>query len=1332
MPFIHLPTRWVPLYTRLTGWLLGLLAVSWLAVLSMWMTLHIFILPRIDEFRPWLEQRASAALGLRVIMGSISARSSGWVPEIELHDIELQSPQGQDALRLGHVTLTLTPASVLRGEFSQIGLERLDLDIVRDAQGLLHVAGIPLQGGDNSARNWVFSQWEWVLRQSQVTYTDLANGLPATRFTDIDGVLRNGLREHSFRLDATPDPALGQRLSMRGKFRQPLLSIQSGAWEMWTGQAYVETAQVNLAPWLKFLPLDHNPLDSVTGQGWVRAWLGLSQGRLTQLTADLGLKDLHARWADTDGAAPHSFSFQSVQARLGFSRDKSERFSVQGLSLLPADGNEPWPTRQATLVLQRSPAGEILQGQLDVDVLDLASLKGWAQKAPPVWADRWEQAAPTGQLKNLQWVWQGPINAAQTQSWKAQAVDVSFNAAATSKDHPVAIWPGLTRLSADLKGSATEASGTIRLGAGELIWPGLWEDSRQKIHQFQADLSWRSDTRGQLVQLRQAQLLVDQARLDFGLEWSNSAQDPLGRLQLKADLPQIPVTAIARWLPLNLSPDVRLYVKQALTQGQAQQVQARISGRLADFPFAKPGTGEFHVGAKLSGVNFLTWPRPLMAANERGEWPVLNDLSGELVFDRSSVQLQRVKARLAQAPGIVWPMLDARIKDLSQAVIEVRAEGRGPLAEALNFWKKSPLDIWTDHALDSAKAQGAADYKLDLSIPFEKNQDAQVKGSIRFLNNDVQLAVGAPMLNRVRGQLNYNTQGFELQGVQASLWGGEVRLDGAGKATPNPNQPTVQVKLQGQLNANGLREAPELADWSSHLKKISGSATYAAQLQWRRGQVEAQLSSNLVGMAIQGPAGLGKTAAEVMPFRFENNLTPESLGSNTALLQDQVALRWGSQFEARYTRDLSGRTPAVQRGLIRWGSNTATAMPTQGVLLRVNADVLNLDDWSDWMQPFTGQNSSTNSPGAWDLAPQRLELRAQTVLSQGRKLNALQLDARKQSDTWLGHIQAQEMEGDLQYQPSRGSETARLQARLNRLVVPPNASTEADHLLDQNTPDYPTLDIQVKDLDLRGKKLGSLELLAQNRSRNDGTREWQLSRLMVTNEDATFGAEGVWQKSPSLPRSQTRFEFKLDIKNAGGLLQRMGTPDAVRGGTGNIQGQIGWDGSPISPTISSMNGNFKVDVERGQFLKSDPGAGRLLGVLSLQALPRRLLLDFRDVFSEGFAFDFFRGDVMIERGLAQSSNLQMKGVSAVVMMEGQADIANETQKLKVLVIPDINTGGASLLYSTINPVIGLTTFLAQYVWRRPLTESNTQQFEVSGSWREPQVTRVPFTADSKP
>jgi uncharacterized protein YhdP len=206
--------------------------------------------------------------------------------------------------------------------------------------------------------------------------------------------------------------------------------------------------------------------------------------------------------------------------------------------------------------------------------------------------------------------------------------------------------------------------------------------------------------------------------------------------------------------------------------------------------------------------------------------------------------------------------------------------------------------------------------------------------------------------------------------------------------------------------------------------------------------------------------------------------------------------------------------------------------------------------------------------------------------------------------------------------------------------------------------------------------------------------------------------------------------FKLDIADAGGLLARFGMKDIVRRGRGRMEGQVAWAGSPLSLDYPSLNGSFAVNVENGQFLKADPGLAKLLGVLSLQALPRRLALDFRDVFSEGFSFDFVRGDISIAQGIASTNNLQMKGVNAAVLMEGRADIAHETQDLKVVVVPEINAGTASLVAGVINPAIGLGTFLAQMFLRQPLMRAATQEFHIDGTWADPRITKVARTASA--
>jgi len=263
---------------------------------------------------------------------------------------------------------------------------------------------------------------------------------------------------------------------------------------------------------------------------------------------------------------------------------------------------------------------------------------------------------------------------------------------------------------------------------------------------------------------------------------------------------------------------------------------------------------------------------------------------------------------------------------------------------------------------------------------------------------------------------------------------------------------------------------------------------------------------------------------------------------------------------------------------------------------------------------------------------------------------------------------------------------------------------------------------------LRGKKLGRVEIEAVNRAGVGGMREWRMNRFAISNADALLTGTGEWQPAGAgagASRQQRMvMDFKLELADSGAVLERFGLGGTLRGGKGRLTGQLSWAGSPLSLHTPSLDGHINLVLDSGQFLKAGPGAGRLLSVLNLQALPRRLLLDFRDVFQEGFAFDNVIGDVTIDDGVASTNNLRMRGIQAAVLMEGSADIGRETQHLRVLVVPEINAGTASLAYAVINPAIGLGSFLAQMFLRKPLIAASTREFSVQGSWADPKVERV--------
>ena len=432
-------------------------------------------------------------------------------------------------------------------------------------------------------------------------------------------------------------------------------------------------------------------------------------------------------------------------------------------------------------------------------------------------------------------------------------------------------------------------------------------------------------------------------------------------------------------------------------------------------------------------------------------------------------------------------------------------------------------------------------------------------------------------------------------------------------------------------------------------------------------------------------------------------------------------------------------------------------MPATGVAATLNMASLNLSDWQRLIDGLpvlpgaaTGSEASATVSAPTGYWPTTIGLRAQEVQIGSRRLNQVVAKVALEGPLWRVNLESEQASGTLEYRPPRaganaptsngepgaGGSAGRLYARLSRLSLPKEDAADVDTLLDQPAQSVPALDIVVDDLVLHGKRLGRLELDAVNRA---GAREWRLTRLALTTPEARLTASGNWAAvagKASLPAGtsamsatpattrRVMLNFKLELSNGGALIDRLGFGKVVKGGKGGMSGQIAWDGSPLAMDYPSLTGQINLSIAAGQFLKADPGVGRLLGVLSLQALPRRFVLDFRDVFQQGFAFDDISGDLQIARGVAQTNNLRMRGVQAAVLMEGKADIEQETQDLRVIVVPEIDAGTASLAYAAINPAIGLGAFLAQTLFSKPLIAASTREFRITGSWAEPKVDKV--------
>ena len=1336
--------------------LLGLLVLAWSLLLIAWLTLHWGILPHIQQWREPIEARASKALGLPVRIGNIEVTSSGWVPAFELHEVQLLDAEQRPALRLPRVFAAVSPRSLLslQPRFEQLLIDGAELDIRRDEKGRISVAGLDFSGADSgggsAAADWFFSQGEFVIRGGALRWTDEQRHAAPLALRELSLVVRNGLRSHNFRIDATPPPEWGDRFSVSGRFTQPLLA-RTGDWRRWSGEAHVDLPRADVRELRQHVAL---PFELSEGDGALRGWFELKDGQPHAATVDVALRAVSMRLASN----VEPLTVAEVEGRLLAQRNKDGLvLEARHFSFLTGE-NVRWPRADMRLALrQRSGDDAITGGAFSAEKLDIGLMAQIATRVPLGDALRrlLAEVAPQGTVSGLDARWDGPLDAPQHYAAKATLSGITL--ASRASDQPGGVGrPGLRN--ATLQLDANDAGGQARIGiqAGAIELPGVFDDPVLSLDRLSAQVNWKIDaapvalSRGAIaasgpeapprvtVQVKDAAFANADFQGTLSANWATGpgtaasgagkgARYP-GRLELDGRIETAQAERTARYLPLGIPSATRLYVEHAVRGGKVNDATFKVKGDLADFPFynaRQASDGEFRIAAKVEDVGFAFVPSlPASGAEPAytSPWPALAKVNAELVFDRATMEIRNARAQLGP---IEWTKVQGGIKNLAEhSVLTLDAAARGPLNEMVKVVNGTPIGGWIDKVLEKTTATGPADFRMALSVPLAKADDTTVKGSVVLAGNDLRISPDTPLLAAAKGRVDFTQKGFGVVGASARVYGGDASFEGGSQSDGS-----VRFTGQGTLSADGLRRAGELGALARAANVLQGQTAYRMTLGFVRGEPEVNVTSNLVGLAINLPAPFAKSAEAALPLRFQSTL--DAGGAAGALPRDTLKIELGNLAQAQFQRELAADGPRVLRGSIGVGAESTT-LPASGVAASVSMKLLETDAWEAVLDKVAGGADARDAAGRSPYWPETISLRVQELVTGPRKLTRVTAGITNEGNLWRANLDADQMSGYVEYRaPMRRSGVAagRIYARFSRLSLPKSDADQVESLLDQQSASMPALDVVVDDFELRGKRLGRLEIDAVNRGGGgrEGPREWQLTKLNLTTPEAQLSATGHWAAVGPAARGAARrsvMDFKLQLSDSGALLDRLGTSKAIRGGKGQLSGQVSWMGSPFAIDYASLAGQINVAIDAGQFLKAEPGAARLLGVLSLQSLPRRLTLDFRDVFQEGFAFDNVTGDVSISQGVAKTNNLRMRGVQALVLMEGSADIEHETQDLRVIVVPEINAGTAALAYAVINPAIGLGAFLAQTILRKPLMQAGTREFHVSGSWADPKVEQV--------
>jgi uncharacterized protein (TIGR02099 family) len=1107
-------------------------------------------------------------------------------------------------------------------------------------------------------------------------------GAPEVRFADVQIAMRKRRGRHHAALTARPPPELAGRIDVRADVA---ITHAGTRWHA-RGQVFAEALDTDLARLRAHLPV---PDSLRSGVGSARVWASFSDDVVGEVVADIAMRDAKAQLA----ADALPLELASISGRATYaSKPDGFTFATRGLRFRLPTGLEAQPGNFS--IARTAPAGQVPRVEVRADGIDLkiaATLIDYF----PVPRDIKTQAqrfAPRGRIADATLTWSGEDAAhGKAYTLKGRFEDLAVNA--------VDAWPGFAGLTGSIEGS--EAGGTLVLASrnATLELSAVFR-SPLAFDALDAQASWKRAGRALEVTIGEARFANADGEGRVSGTWRSlpdSKEKSPGYADFKGSLTRVEATRVANYLP-NGAAGTRDWLERSVRAGTSTRVGFELKGDLWQFPFGADSDGHFLVEGDIHGGQLRYHP----------DWPSVDRIEGTFRFENRRMEIHADTAAIfaSRASGVSAVVADLGAKP---PLLTIDGDIDTTGSDGVRFLRESPLVNGPGAFTRAIAIDGPARLKLHLEYPFYGTDPVRVTGDYDFAGATANVGSGLA-LREMQGRLSFSERGVRATSITGTIFGQPARLGMS-------SQPDGQVltTIEGRIDAAAMGNAVP----QPLRERLQGGTQWQARILSGRQGTDVAISSDLKGLAVTLPEPLAKAADDVRPMK----LAIARLGADDELVT--VALAGGVYGRFGHTGAAGARR---WNAALRFGAPLASEPAREGLWLYGTLPALDVDAWQSVFAAPVGTPAPASAPEAVPAAAapvppspaasegvelRGLDLTLATVRYMGHDFAQMHAQLQRTGGRWSGSLDSPKVAGEVHWDPAG---KGRVEAKLDRLAIGEAAHTEA-HEAQPSGGDLPALDVTAERFEFRGHWLGRLELKAE-----PSGEQWLIDKLDIVNGHAKLRSTGGWRRTGA--GSITTLALKLDTENLNALLGQFGYGDYLKRGHGSLDASLVWPGYPYDFSLATLAGTLKVDARRGQFAKIEPGAGKLLALLSLQSLPRRALLDFRDVFSEGFAFDRIQGDVKVARGVLLTDNFEISGPSAFVSLAGEVSLPDETQSLTMRVVPEVSEGVALAASLIGTPVLGLSTLLVSKLLRNPLGKAVAYEYQVKGSWDNPQVTRL--------
>ena len=954
-------------------------------------------------------------------------------------------------------------------------------------------------------------------------------------------------------------------------------------------------------------------------------------------------------------------------------RQQGQSWQLSGHEIQFKMNDDVWPTTEFSIKKQQENDWVITSNYLRLsDITAVASLSG---RSPEII----RKQQPAGDVENLNL--QYSVAEGLTQ--------LAFNI----RDGVMLPWqdyPGVTGLTASINWQ--EGIANLKLDSHKVtFYPETWLDDAVFFDSLTGELNLRQQDKFWTIQSRALRLWND----DLSIQFDGSVQhasDGKVTNDLKITMQDVSINRWQSYVPQKiLSDSFKLWSKKAFVAGNIVDGSIELKGDLAAFPYdAEPDKGQFKMTLQAEKVQL----------HYASEWPDLVDVSGLITGSGNDLH---IKSQHGKISGFNFIDVTTTINKLLEDKPILRTVGTlgGTTANALLFLKDSQLKKRFGSIADATNAQGASNIKLNLMVPLADTDATEASGSVSFIDSQLQSkSIPELVMSKINGKLNFTNNGVTAKDIKANVFDEPVNINVIPKNDVTIVSATGQVSTQ-QIEKTLPKSIPTF---------IAGKTAYEVNVvisEKAIGEfnIDASVESDLKGVEVDLPEPYGKTNKDIKNF-------------SASLKQQNDNLQI---YSIEYGQLLSAvLAPASKswRGEINLGLGHAE-LPDHGVRLRGQLAELSLDKWYEWSKQYSSQSDNSFIASMNDTV-----VKVGKLTGFNQQFTDLTLSAKKEAQGWRANINSLQSKGSI-YWPTDFNDNTVLKVDLDKLIIALPKSEDTQQITDEQAKFlWPSMDLTIDSLVVNELVLGKLQLRGHRK-----VDAWLLDKGSLISKKFTASIPlGEWRQTASGDHSH--FKVQANSDDLAGLLASFDYQQAVDAEDVYLLADLSWPDNPLAVSTGILNGSLNVSLGKGKLKDIEPGAaGRIFGLMSIAALPRRLSLDFSDLFSNGFYFSSIKGAFKFANGQAVTNDFVLKGASATIKMAGPVDLINQKYNQTVTITPNVSSTlplagavAAGPIGLGVGTAILLVDKLAGALFDKNIVNLISYDYYLTGPWDSPDLT----------